>query len=100
MKRNERDQYAKLCDYLEKLRMQNPGTIIQIGVNMMSLDDPPKFSRLYICFKALKEGFGVGYKPLTSLDRCHLKGYYKGIILTAVNQDGNNAFYPHCNNCC
>ena len=48
MEESEREQYGKLCNYLKELRLQNLGTTVQLKVDRMSLEDPPKFNRLYI----------------------------------------------------
>ena len=50
----------------------------------MTLEDPPKFNRLYICIKALALGFGHGCRPLRGLDGYHLKGFFGGCLLSAV----------------
>ncbi|KAK4390501.1 hypothetical protein Sango_2113400 [Sesamum angolense] len=57
-------------------------------------EENKKFDRLYICFKALKEGFLSGCRPIIGVDGCHLKGPHGGILLTAVGIDPNNCLYP------
>ena len=42
--------------------------------------------RSYICWVALKRGFLEGCRPLIEVDGCHLKGPYKGILLTAAKE--------------
>ncbi|KAK7305535.1 hypothetical protein VNO77_43441 [Canavalia gladiata] len=53
-------------------------------------DGPPQFRRIYICFDGYKKGFKEGCRPLIGLDGAFLKGYYGGILLSAVGQDSNN----------
>ncbi|KAL0392845.1 UNVERIFIED_CONTAM: hypothetical protein Sradi_2507300 [Sesamum radiatum] len=89
------DQYAKLWDYAHALRMKNPGSTV-----LMALSDETdaigkkKFDRIYICFKALKQEFLNGCRPLIRVDGCHLKGPHGGILLTVVSIDPNNQLFP------
>ncbi|KAK4390320.1 Membrane-associated progesterone-binding protein 4 [Sesamum angolense] len=53
-----------------------------------------RFSRLYVCFGALKVGFKYGYIPIIGVDGCHLKGPHGGILLTACGVDPNNSLFP------
>ena len=46
------DHYARLWDYAHEIRKSNPGSTVQIGVNVNP--DGNYFHRFYICFKALK----------------------------------------------
>ncbi|KAL0302812.1 UNVERIFIED_CONTAM: hypothetical protein Sangu_3076200 [Sesamum angustifolium] len=89
------DQYAKHWDYAHALRMKNPGSTV-----LMALSDETdaigkkKFDRIYICFKALKQEFRNGCRPLIRVDGCHLKGPHGGILLTVVSNDPNNQLFP------
>ncbi|KAL0368349.1 UNVERIFIED_CONTAM: hypothetical protein Scaly_1053800 [Sesamum calycinum] len=93
------DQYAKLWDYAHALRMKNPGSTV-----LMALSDETnaigkkKFDRIYICFKALKQEFLNGFRPLIRVDGCHLKGSHGGILLTVVSIDPNNQLFPLASN--
>ncbi|KAK8676779.1 hypothetical protein V6N13_142344 [Hibiscus sabdariffa] len=44
--------------------------------------------------QACKDGFKARCRPIISLDRCHLKGYYGGHILAAVGIDVDDYIYP------
>ncbi|XP_061352957.1 uncharacterized protein LOC133297778 [Gastrolobium bilobum] len=90
----EKEQYAKLRDYLGELLRSNPGSTCQMQViPQPDPQAPPIFSKLYICFDACKRGFKAGYRPLIGLDGCFLKGYYGGQLLSAVGEDANKSFY-------
>ncbi|KAL0401815.1 UNVERIFIED_CONTAM: hypothetical protein Slati_4211400, partial [Sesamum latifolium] len=52
-----------------------------------------KFYRIYICFKALKQGFLNRCRPLIGVVGCHLKVPHGGILLTAVSIDPNNQLF-------
>ena len=52
------------------------------------------FHRIYICFKAIKEGWRRGCRRVSGQDGCFLKGQCKGELLTAIGRDGNNQVYP------
>ncbi|KAL0322513.1 UNVERIFIED_CONTAM: hypothetical protein Sangu_1870600 [Sesamum angustifolium] len=53
-----------------------------------------KFSKSYVCFDAYRRGFLSGCRPVIGVDGCHLKGLYRGVLLTAVSTDPNNNLYP------
>lgn len=42
------------------------------------------FDRCILSFPALREGFKRGCRPFIGIDGCHLKGPYKGVLLSAV----------------
>ncbi|XP_031393381.1 uncharacterized protein LOC116205067 [Punica granatum] len=90
---SEKLQYQKLWDYCEELRRHNPNSTFGLQVNRPTLELPPTFDRLYICFNANVQGFKAGCRPLIGLDGCFRKGYYGGQLLSAVAQDGNQHFY-------
>jgi len=92
----EKDQYKLLADYCEELKNRNEGSTVELSVKFNNPDNPGApgvFDRLYICLEACKRGFKNGCRPLIGLDGCFLKGYYGGEFLTAVGQDGNNAYF-------
>ena len=88
----EKEQYARLRDYLHELLRSNPGTTARMEV-IPQAESPPIFQRVYICLDACKKGFKAGCRPFIGLDGCFLKGYFGGQLLSAVGQDANNAFY-------
>ncbi|KAL4320047.1 hypothetical protein GQ457_18G015050 [Hibiscus cannabinus] len=84
----DEDQYSKLPKYCGELRKRNPGstTILHLERSL--------FQRIYICIKALKDGFLAGCRPIISIDGCWLKGKYEGHLLTAIGIDANDCIYP------
>ncbi|KAK9177673.1 hypothetical protein WN943_026862 [Citrus x changshan-huyou] len=42
----------------------------------------------------VRDGFNSGCRPFIGIDGCHLKGPYKGILLSAVALDANNSIFP------
>ncbi|GJT53171.1 hypothetical protein Tco_0988225 [Tanacetum coccineum] len=48
------------------------------------------FKRIYVCFKAMIEGWSAGCRKVIGLDGCFLKGTCRGELLTAMGRDGNN----------
>ena len=66
---------------------------IALLVNKIPPELFPIFYKFYVCLESCKRGFIEGCRPLIGLDGYFLKGYYKGQLLAAVTQDGNNGFY-------
>lgn len=57
-------------------------------------DEPLRFQRVFISYAAQKQGFLGGCRPFTRVDRCHLKGFYKGVLLSVVSIDANGEIFP------
>ncbi|KAL0458735.1 UNVERIFIED_CONTAM: hypothetical protein Slati_0500700 [Sesamum latifolium] len=91
---NPDDQYKQLWDYAGELQKTNPESTIIMSTTEGRQENERKFDRLYICLKALKDGFMSGCRPLIGVDGCHLKGPKGGILLSAVSVDPNNNVYP------
>ncbi|GJS47111.1 splicing factor [Tanacetum coccineum] len=49
---------------------------------------------MYICFKAIKQGWLDACRKVIGLDECFLTHTCKGQLLTAIGRDGNNQMYP------
>ncbi|KAH9667976.1 hypothetical protein KPL70_021250 [Citrus sinensis] len=52
------------------------------------------FDRFILSFPALRDGFKAGCRPFIRIDGCHLKGPYKGVMLSAVALDANTGIFP------
>ncbi|KAL8511673.1 hypothetical protein ACS0TY_018188 [Phlomoides rotata] len=88
-----KEQYNLIWDYARALKDRNPGSIVKICVDQ-GADGRNKFSKLYVCFKALKNGFLAGCRPFIGVDGTFLKGPHGGVLLPAVSVDPNNQIYP------
>ncbi|XP_023732468.1 uncharacterized protein LOC111880288 [Lactuca sativa] len=58
------------------------------------LDSTTLFSKYYVCFKAVSDGWKEGCRRVIGLDGCFLKGIVRGEVLAAVGKDANNHIYP------
>ncbi|KAL0301896.1 UNVERIFIED_CONTAM: hypothetical protein Sradi_6466400 [Sesamum radiatum] len=45
----------------------------------------------FVCFE---DGFLEGCSPFLGFDGCHLKGPFGGVLLVAIELDGNNGLFP------
>ncbi|KAL0379226.1 UNVERIFIED_CONTAM: hypothetical protein Sradi_3228100 [Sesamum radiatum] len=84
-------QYSRLWDCSDEIR-SNPNSTVIVGTEQMAGEE--RFSRFYVCFRALKAGFSAGCRPIIGVDGCHLKGPHGGILLTAIGVDPNNNLFP------
>jgi len=62
------EQYNKLWDYCETIRITSIGSCVMIEIERPLPDLPGNFQRLYFSLASMKSGF------LTGLDRCFEKG--------------------------
>ncbi|GJS91878.1 hypothetical protein Tco_0774514 [Tanacetum coccineum] len=70
------DHYAKLWDYKDEILSTNPGSTVQLDVDTMD-DGKTQFKRMYICYKAMKEGWR-SCRRVIGLDGCFLKSPCRG----------------------
>jgi hypothetical protein len=59
-----------------------------------SADHREHLATVYWSYDACKREFLAGCRPLISLDGCHIKTRYKGVLLTAVGIDPNDCIFP------
>ncbi|KAG8478579.1 hypothetical protein CXB51_028444 [Gossypium anomalum] len=75
-------------DYVDELRLKNPGSTINMEVNRVTPESLPHFKRFYVCFEALKRGWKEGCRPILGLDGCLspcLLCYYLGSLVPMLS---------------
>ncbi|GKB86187.1 60S ribosomal protein L34 [Tanacetum coccineum] len=87
------EHYSRLWDYRKQLLDTNPGSSVHLHVEEKD-HGKIHFKRIYICFKAMIEGWNAGCRKVIGLDGCFLKGTCRGELLTAMGRDGNNQMFP------
>nr|GFB85778.1 hypothetical protein CTI12_AA204890 [Tanacetum cinerariifolium] len=87
------EHYSRLWDYKKQLLDTNPGLSVHLYVDKKD-DGKIYFKRIYICFKAMIEGWSAGCRKVIGLDGCFLKSTCRGELLTAMGRDGNNQMFP------
>ena len=53
----------------------------------------PYFIYFFVFFDANRRGYFKGCRQFIGVDGCHLKGLYKGFLLSAVSVDANYGIY-------
>ncbi|XP_052288575.1 uncharacterized protein LOC107177123 [Citrus sinensis] len=86
--------YSKLFRYMHALLNSNPGSTVSLERDWFGGAEFPIFKRFFICFDSSRRGFFEGCRPMIGVDGCHLKGPYRGVLLTAVSIDANYGIYP------
>nr|GEX38110.1 transposase, MuDR, plant [Tanacetum cinerariifolium] len=86
------DHYGMLWSYASEILNSNPGSTCKMSVDSMP-DGKNYFSRFYICFKGLMEGWLQGCIRVIGIDGCFLKTICKGELLLGVWRDRNNQIY-------
>ena len=87
------EHYGRLWSYGHEILRTNPGSTVRMDVDIMP-DSTTLFSKYYVCFKAISDGWKEGCRPVIGLDGCFLKGIVRGEVLAAVGRDANNQIYP------
>ena len=82
------ESFYMLHSYCYMLEKVNPRTVTRIEV-----DGERRFKYLFLAFGAAIRGFQYMRKVI-DIDGTFLKGPYKGVLLVATTQDGNNKCYP------
>ncbi|XP_074322985.1 uncharacterized protein LOC141659942 [Apium graveolens] len=92
---NHEQEFKKLYSYGNELMKTMPDTTVKLMTEPAEAGvEGRRFKRFYVCLGPLKAGFLSGCRPLIGLDRCHLKGPFKGILLSDVATDPNDGMYP------
>nr|XP_043623589.1 uncharacterized protein LOC122595313 [Erigeron canadensis] len=86
------DSFVMIDDFKEELHARDPRSVVDIEFEKDG--DKKRFLRFFISFAACSTGFLVGCRPNISLDACHLKGNFNGVLAAATAIDGNNSIFP------
>nr|GEX57281.1 hypothetical protein [Tanacetum cinerariifolium]GEY37930.1 hypothetical protein [Tanacetum cinerariifolium] len=65
-----------------------------VDIDFETVGDKKCFKRFFISLVACSKGFIAGCHPSVSLDVCHLKGKFNGVLAPAKGIDGNNGLFP------
>lgn len=84
--------YLGLPAYLTQLATANPGTIVSLETTPTP-DGAQRFKYLFLSYGASVQGYQF-MKNVVIIDGTHLKGKFRGCLLTASAQDGNNHIFP------
>ncbi|XP_023738373.1 uncharacterized protein LOC111886376 [Lactuca sativa] len=87
------EHYGKVWSYGEEIMRKNPGSIVKIYVNVMP-DSTTYFSKMYVCFKGVKDGWIATCRRVIGVDGCFIKGICRGQLLEAMGRDENNHIFP------
>ncbi|XP_074297000.1 uncharacterized protein LOC141627670 [Silene latifolia] len=71
----------------------NPGSWALITWHSPYTDRLTYFKGMFVSFSAWTKGFLRGCRPIIGVDGCHLKGRFKGMLLSALSLDGNNNLF-------
>ncbi|XP_074290667.1 uncharacterized protein LOC141617379 [Silene latifolia] len=85
----------KLPTYIQLILERAPHSIC--GITWNTTEVPRSihvFTKLYISFEGLYQGFLKGCRPFIGVDGSHLRGKYGGTLLVAATLDGNNGILP------
>ena len=79
-----------LARYVEEFKAKNPGSTCSINWIDEDPGKNPTFKHLFIGIGATISSFKEHCKLIIGIDACHLKGLYKGVLMTAMGLDRNN----------
>nr|GEZ54891.1 hypothetical protein CTI12_AA204890 [Tanacetum cinerariifolium] len=83
----EMEDITGYADYRKQLLDTNPGSSVHLHLDEKD-DGKIYFKRIYICFKAMIEGWSAVCRKVIGLDGCFLKSTCRGELLTAMGRDG------------
>ncbi|XP_076924475.1 uncharacterized protein LOC143586914 [Bidens hawaiensis] len=85
------DSFLKINDYKEELLKRNPGSVVEVDYETKG--NKKLFLRFFVSLIACSKGFLDGCRPYISLDACHLKGRFNGVLFGATGVDDNNSIF-------
>nr|CAD1827345.1 unnamed protein product [Ananas comosus var. bracteatus] len=91
---SNREQFMKLWDYCNIIRLRNPGSLAFLHVERPHPVLAPVFQRIFVSYDAQIKGLKQGCRPIIGIDGCFLKGSFGGQLISAIGRDGNNQMFP------
>nr|CAD1830429.1 unnamed protein product [Ananas comosus var. bracteatus] len=91
---SNREQFMKLWDYCNIIRLRNPGSLAFLHVERPHPELAPVFQRIFVSYDAQIKGLKQGCRPIIGIDGCFLKGSFGGQLISAIGRDGNNQMFP------
>ncbi|XP_060171531.1 uncharacterized protein LOC132602779 [Lycium barbarum] len=82
------NNYTLLPQYLHMMKLRNPGTVANIK---WTADN--KFKYVFFTYGASIEGW-KHCRPVMMMDATFLKSKCRGVLMIAVEKDGNNSIFP------
>ncbi|GJS87131.1 hypothetical protein Tco_0769767 [Tanacetum coccineum] len=86
------DSFIMINAFKEEIRNKNPGSVVDTDFEISG--NKKCFQRFFSSLAACSRGFILGCRPYISLDGCHLKGKFNGVLVAATGIDGNNSIFP------
>lgn len=87
--------FKDLWDYTHIIKQHMLGALAMLQVTKSGTHvGKCRFQRRVISFPGLKDGFKVDCRLFISLDGCHLKGTFEGVLLSVVILDVNQEIFP------
>ncbi|KAH9705390.1 SWIM-type domain-containing protein [Citrus sinensis] len=91
---DHKKSYSKLFRYMHALLETNPGSTVCLERDWLCGVANPVFKRFFMFIDSSRRGFFEGCRQFVGVNGYHLKGPYKGVLLTAVSIDANFRIYP------
>jgi MuDR family transposase len=83
------DSFEQISALKEEILKRNSGSVVEFKTELGE-GEKQHFQRFFVSHGACISGFLKGCRPYISLDACHLKGKWKGVLAAATAIDGNN----------
>nr|GEV79062.1 hypothetical protein [Tanacetum cinerariifolium] len=80
------DSFMMIDALKEEIRNKNPESIVDTDFEISG--NKKCFQRFFISLAACSRGFILGCRPCISLDGCHLKGKFTGVLVFATEASG------------
>ncbi|KAH9649209.1 SWIM-type domain-containing protein [Citrus sinensis] len=87
--------YRLIRSYAQIILNKMPQALALVSViRFLGEQSQTHFDRFILSFPSLRDGFKAGCRPFIRIDGCHLKGPYKGVMLSVVALDANIGIFP------